>query len=488
MTADVARVDLAPGFSISRVLTGLWQIADMERDGRQVDRDRAATAMAPYAAAGLTTFDMADHYGSAELIAGAFRAASSTDVQLLTKWVPKPGPVTMTDARAAVDRARTRLGVEAIDLLQFHAWNYADPSWLETLFLLQELKTEGLVRHLGLTNVDTAHLNMAIASGIEIASNQVSFSLIDQRATRALAPYCAAHGVGLLAYGTVAGGWLTERWLGKEEPDWERTGTWSQMKYGRFIRSTGGWSALQRVLTAAATVAARHGVSIPVVASRYVLDQPGVAGVIIGARLGERLHVDDARRIFALQLTDEDRREIADALATLETIHGDCGDEYRTPPFLTASGDLSHHLNEMPPPYRTVPGPGGRTLCLSGTPWESMAGYARAVRYGSRVSVSGTTATLGSRVIGGRDPAAQAHFAIDKIEGALQSLGASLADVVRTRVFVKNIGDWEAVARVHGARFAAIMPANTLVGAPLVGDDYLVEIEADAEIGGGDQS
>ena len=312
MTADVARVDLAPGLSISRVLTGLWQIADMERDGRQLDRDRAAAAMAPYAAAGLTTFDMADHYGSAELIAGAFRAASSTDVQLLTKWVPKPGPVTMTDARAAVDRARARLGVEAIDLLQFHAWNYADPSWLETLFLLQELKNEGLIRHLGLTNVDTAHLNVAIASGIEIVSNQVSFSLIDQRAARALAPYCAAHGVGLLAYGTVAGGWLTERWLGKDEPDWERTGTWSQMKYARFIRSAGGWSALQRVLTAAATVAARHAVSIPVVASRYVLDQPGVAGVIVGARLGERSHVDDARRIFALRLTDEDRS-------------GDCG-------------------------------------------------------------------------------------------------------------------------------------------------------------------
>ena len=110
-------------------------------------------------------------------------------MQLLTKWVPKPGPVTRADVRAAVDRAHARLGVEAIDLLQFHAWNYADPSWLETLFLLQELKNEGLMRHLGLTNVDTAHLNMAIASGIEIVSNQVSFSLIDQRAGRALAPY-----------------------------------------------------------------------------------------------------------------------------------------------------------------------------------------------------------------------------------------------------------------------------------------------------------
>jgi enamine deaminase RidA (YjgF/YER057c/UK114 family) len=90
---------------------------------------------------------------------------------------------------------------------------------------------------------------------------------------------------------------------------------------------------------------------------------------------------------------------------------------------------------------------------------------------------------MGSRLIGGRDPAAQAQFVIDKIEGALQSLGGSLRDVVRTRVFVPNIGDWEAVARVHGARFAGIMPANTLVGAPLVGAEYLVEIEAEAEVG-----
>ena len=105
----VERIDLAPGLSISRVLTGLWQIADMERDGRTVDPDRAAAAMAPYVAAGLTTFDMADHYGSAELIAGTFRARHGAAAQLLTKWVPKPGRVTKADVRAAVDRARTRL-------------------------------------------------------------------------------------------------------------------------------------------------------------------------------------------------------------------------------------------------------------------------------------------------------------------------------------------------------------------------------------------
>lgn len=482
MTAAVERRTIAPGLSVSRAITGLWQMADMERDGRQVDLSQAAAAMAPYVAAGLTTFDMADHYGSSELVAGRFRAqAAPGTVQLLTKWVPKPGAVSKAEARAAVERALARLQAETIDLLQYHAWNYADPSWLETLSHLQELKHEGLIRHLGLTNVDTAHLRIVLTSGIEVVSNQVSFSLIDQRAARALAPFCAAHGVALLAYGTVAGGWLTEGWLGQPEPDWERSGTWSQMKYGRFVRQAGGWDALQRVLAAAAEVAARHGVSIANVASRMILDQPGVAAVIIGARLGEREHIADTARLFALTLGDDDRTALAGALASLHPIPGDCGDEYRRPPFLTASGDLSHHLDTMPPPYRTVQ-TGARTRCLSGTRWEDLAGFARAVRHGHRISVSGTTATLGDRVIGGRDAAAQTHFVIDKIEGALQSLGARLEDVVRTRIFVKNIADWEAVARAHGERFAAIQPANTLVGAPLVGDEYLVEMEADAEV------
>src|SRR5205085_7803743 len=124
------------------------------------------------------------------------------------------------------------------------------------------------------------------------------------------------------------------------------------------------------------------------VASRFILDQPGVAGVIIGARLGEREHIDDTLRLFPLTLTDQDRAEIRAALATLHPIPGDCGDEYRKPPFLTASGDLSHHLASMPAPYQTVARDGGRTLCLSGTSWARVAGFARAVRQGARIFVS----------------------------------------------------------------------------------------------------
>jgi aryl-alcohol dehydrogenase-like predicted oxidoreductase/enamine deaminase RidA (YjgF/YER057c/UK114 family) len=484
MAPMVERRDLSSDLSVSRVVTGLWQLADMERDGRTVDVDRAAAAMRPYVEAGLTTFDMADHYGPAEVVAGLFRSrAPQHQIQLFTKWVPKPGRISKAEVQAAVDRARTRLGIEAIDLLQYHAWNYADPSWLETLYDLQDLKSRGLIRHLGLTNVDTAHLRVVVASGIDVVSNQVSFSLLDQRAAIGLVPFCVEHGVQLLAYGTLAGGWLTDRWLGAPEPDWDRLPTWSMMKYGRFLRIAGGWSALQRVLKAAASVAARHGVSVANVASRFILDQPGVAGVIIGARLGEREHIDDTLRLFSLTLTDDDRAEIRAALSTLQPIPGDCGDEYRKSPFLTASGDLSHHLDSMPAPYQTMPRDRGRTLCISGTTWEGIAGFARAVRQGTRVIVSGTTATMGERVIGGSDPAAQTHFVIDKIEGALQSLGATLADVIRTRVYVRNIADWEAVARAHGARFGAIQPANTLVAAALVGDAYLVEIEAEAAIG-----
>jgi aryl-alcohol dehydrogenase-like predicted oxidoreductase/enamine deaminase RidA (YjgF/YER057c/UK114 family) len=485
MSSIVERRSLAPGLSISRVLTGLWQLADMERDGGVVDLDRAAAAMAPYVAAGLTTFDMADHYGPAEIVAGRYRSSvPGGTTQLFTKWVPKPGPVSKAEVRAAVELSLRRMRGETLDLLQYHAWNYADPSWLDTLFELQQLKREGLIRHLGLTNVDTAHLRVVVASGIEVVSNQVSFSLLDQRAAHLLTDYCRAHGVGVLAYGTVAGGWLTERWLGQPEPDWERTGTWSQMKYGRFIRAAGGWPALQRVLTAAAAVARRHGASIANIASRFILDQPGVAGVVVGARLGEREHIADTVRVFGIRLTDEDRAALGAALATLTPIPGDCGDEYRKPPFLTASGDLSHHLENLPAPYRVVTGADGRSLCLSGTVWEDIGGFARAVRRGPRITVSGTTATLGDRAIGGADPAAQTHFVIDKIEGALQSLGATLSDVVRTRIFVRHAADWEPVARAHGARFAGIQPANTLVCAALVGDEYLVEIEADAELAG----
>lgn len=483
MKPTVERCELRPGFSISRVLTGLWQIADMERGDKKLDLEATARAMGPYVEAGLTTFDMADHYGSAEDVAGLFVESGPAEsaVELLTKWVPKPGPVEEGDVRRAIERALERLRVPAIDLLQFHAWSYADPSYLDALFYLQELRDEGLIRHLGLTNFDTAHLRVVVASGIEIVSNQVSFSLFDRRAAGAMSELCGQHGVKLLAYGTLAGGLLTDRFLGRSEP--EAMKTWSQMKYKRFLDIAGSWESYQELLAVLQSVARKHDASIANVASRYILDQPAVGGIIIGARLGESEHIDDNLALFDVSLSGADRRAIEGAQADFGAIPGDCGDEYRRPPFLTASGDLSHHFESFPPPYAVRELADGRRRVLSGTHWEEDFGYCRAIRTGKTIRVAGTTASHGDRLIGGRDAAAQAHFAIDKIEGALQSLGSRLEDVVRTRVYVADLVDWERVARVHGERFAAIRPANTLVQARLVGAEYLVEIEVVAEVG-----
>ena len=127
-----------------------------------------------------------------------------------------------------------------------------------------------------------------------------------------------------------------------------------------------------------------------------------------------------------------------------------------------------------------------RSSISSGTDWERIAGFSRALRIGDRILVSGTTATDSGGVVGAGDAAAQTRYILDKIATAIGELGGSWRDIVRTRIYVRYIEDWEPVARVHGDYLGAIRPANTLVQAQLVGDDYLVEIEAEAVIGAGD--
>jgi aryl-alcohol dehydrogenase-like predicted oxidoreductase/enamine deaminase RidA (YjgF/YER057c/UK114 family) len=476
------RIELANGLEISRVITGLWQIADMERNGNTLDPVKASRHMEPYLNAGLSTFDMADHYGSSEIIAGAFKISlqDNSEVQLFTKWVPKPGKISREEVRGAVETALNRMQQSSIDLLQFHAWHYPDPSWLDGLFYLKELQEEGLIQHLGVTNFDAAHLRIAVASGIPLVSNQVCHSLLDRRAESKMSDVCREYNVKLLAFGTLAGGFLTDRWLGQSEPANEELRTWSQMKYKRFIDAAGGWEPYQNLLQSIKVIADKHNASIANIATRYILENEVVAGVIVGARLGESEHIQDNKSMLDITLDLDDIEKIKKAQNELKNIPGDCGDEYRKPPFLTASGDLSDHLESIPKAFEPVKNTNGKEQIFSGTEWEKFAGYCRAVKFDNRIHVSGTTATHGSLMIGGADAAAQTHFVIDKIEGVIESFGGSLADVVRTRIFVNKIDDWEQVARAHGERFQDINPANTLVEAKLVGEGYLVEIEAEA--------
>ena len=488
MTAIPDRIRLASDLEISRVVTGLWQVADQERAAGPLDLEAASSAMLDYARAGFDSFDMADHYGSAELIAGRMLArleSGASRPALLTKWVPTPGPMTAEVVRAGIAERLERLGVDAVDLLQFHWWSFDHLAWLDALVELARLREQGLIRHLGLTNFDTAHLRVAVGQGVPITTNQVSFSLLDRRAAGEMSTFCLARGVRLLAYGTLAGGLLTGRWLDRPEPRAEDIADWSKSKYRRFVGAAGGWAVLQSVLRACDRVGRRHGVSIANVATRWVLEQPAVAAIIVGARLGERAHWPDNARLFGFSLDAADHAEIGAALAGARPLPGDCGDEYRRQPFLTASGDLSHHLDSLPAMYQALPLPGrpGRLRVDTGSVWEGICGYSRAVRVGDRVLVSGTTATHGAGiVVCPGDPAGQAAYILDKIAASLRALGARMEDVVRTRVYLRDVADWEAVSRVHGRYFGEVRPANTLIEAGRLVGEYAVEIEAEAVV------
>lgn len=477
-------IQLAPGFEISRIVTGLWQVADMERNGKTLNPEETAQYMMPYVDAGFTSFDMADHYGSSEIIAGYFINNNSLGdrTQLFTKWVPTPGKISRADVRHAVLQALDRMQSPSIDLMQYHAWKYSDARWLDGLFYLNELKEKGLINHIGVTNFDAVHLKMALDTGIPIVSNQICHSLIDQRANGKLKKVCEDYNVKLLAFGTLAGGFLTDKWFGKPEPTDDELTTWSEMKYKRFIDVAGGWDVLQQLLKTINSVAEKHEVSIANISSRYILENPAVAAIIIGARLGLSSHIEDNKAMLDIELTQDDLNKIQEAQQRMQPIPGDCGDEYRRPPYLTASGDLSHHIATIPNAFESVSIGKDRQQVFSGTEWEGFAGYCRAIKDGNRILISGTTATHGEKLIGGSDPASQTHFIIDKIEGAVESLRGSLSDVIRTRVYVNDVDDWEAVARAHGDRFGKINPSNTLVQAGLIGEGYKVEIEAEAVI------
>ena len=479
------RIELAPGLDVPRILTGLWQVADMERDGASLDPDAAALALGEYAAAGFDAFDMADHYGSAEVIVGRHLARTGEKgATAFTKWCPLPGPMTRDIVRAGVQQRLDRLALPCLDLLQFHWWQYRHPGYLDAVLELDRLRRDGLIRYLGVTNFDSDHLRLLVRHGIPLVSNQVSFSLLDRRPAGRMTDVCRETGVTLLAYGVLAGGFLTDRWVGQPAP--AHIPDWSKSKYKRFIDAVGGWDALQRVLAAAQGIARKHGVSLANVATRWVLDQDGVGAVIVGARLGEREHRGDNLAVFGFALDAADRARLAEAQSTLRDLPGDSGDEYRKPPFLTASGDLSHHLAALPRVFAPRPGFARpeRTAVDSGSRWEPIAGYARAVRAGSRILVSGTTATHGEgAVVCPGDAEAQTVYILDKIGAAIEALGGELDDVVRTRIYVRDVARAEAVARVHGRYFGAVRPANTLVQvAGLVGDGYEVEIEAEADV------
>ena len=328
---------LARDLTICRILNGMWQVAGGHG---YIDYELAMEDMIRYHDAGFTTWDLADIYGPAEDFIGEFRRRLLAHKrkeeldrsQALTKWVPQPGKITRSTVKENIERSLRRMSVTSLDLLQFHWWDYDSPYYMDALKYLSELRDEGIIKHIGLTNFDTERMHIMIDSDLQIVSNQVQYSIIDRRPEVKMIPFCLDHNISLLAYGSICGGMMSERYLGETEPSATELNTLSLRKYKQMIDKWGGWNLFQELLSTLKRIAQKHNASIANIASHYILSKPAVAGVIIGVRLGIVDHRNNNMQVFNFSLDKTDYDDI-DSVCTksnnLFEIIGDCGDEYR---------------------------------------------------------------------------------------------------------------------------------------------------------------
>jgi len=315
----IERITLAEGHAISRLIRGGWQLAG---DHGPVDQAQVSNDLLAFHDAGITTLDCADIYTGVEAMIGDFRhhlanthgAEALARLKIHTKFVPDLAilpTITAADVTAIIDRSLQRLGQDRLDLVQFHWWDYAQPRIIDAALALRDLQQAGKIRLIGGTNFDAAHVAMLADAGVPFATLQVQYSLLDRRPAQAMAGVAARLGMHYLCYGTLAGGFFDEAWLGAPDPAGTITNR-SRIKYRLIIDEYGGWEAFQALLAVLDNIARRHDARIAQVAARWVLDQPHVAAVIIGA--SHPRHLPATQAIAALHLDAADHAAIAAVL------------------------------------------------------------------------------------------------------------------------------------------------------------------------------
>ncbi len=313
--SPVARAELGPGYSVSRIVKGGWQLAGGHGN---VTVDRAVEDMRRYVEAGVTTFDCADIYTGVEELIGLFlkrHPELRSRVQVHTKLVPDRGALATLasdDVGRIVDRSLRRLGVEALDLVQFAWWDYGVPRYVEAALALADLQRAGKIRHIGATNFDVPRLREIVAAGVPLIAHQVQYSLVDRRVASDMTAFCEERGIALLTYGSVLGGFLSELHLGVEEPVAPLENR-SLTKYKLIIDEFGEWGLFQELLATLRRIAQRREASIASVALAWVLDRPGVAAAVVGARHGR--HLDSTLAALSLELDGADLAAIDAVLA-----------------------------------------------------------------------------------------------------------------------------------------------------------------------------
>ena len=336
MTAE--KYELSPGYQISRVLNGCWQLSQGHSLDRELDFNDIRKAFYELKELGFTTFDCADIYTGAEEFIGSFITELKQsgdyhegDIQVHTKYVPDLEYLSKVDfafTESIIDRSLMRLNKEILDVVQFHWWDYEVPGMIETASHLKTLKEKGKIRNVAVTNFDTEHLAMLVDAGIPVVSCQTQYSLFDRRTEKTLQKYCSEHGIKLICYGTLAGGFLADRYIGRTRESVVPE-TRSQVKYLQIIDDSLGWDGYQKLLQLLSSIASVHGVSVAQVATRYILEQEDVAATIIGIR--SSAHVKDNDRIFSFSLDEEEKRLIHSLIDSYPTPEGEPFELERTP-------------------------------------------------------------------------------------------------------------------------------------------------------------
>lgn len=309
------RYTLKNGYSFSRIINGGWQLSDGHALKNAIEKKDVLKAFHQLAAKGFTTFDCADIYTGVEEFYGVFlkdflaAGGDRDDIQFHTKYVPDRkilAKINTEDVREAVHRSLRRLGVEQVDMLQFHWWSYDVPGYLDVLAELQKLKEEGKIGQVSLTNFDTQRTREIVESGINLSAMQAQYSLFDRRVEKRMQLFCKEHDIALLCYGTLAGGFLTDRWLGQPETaDWDNR---SLVKYRIIINDFGGWDAYQKLLRMLHTMSQKYSCNIANISSAYILQKMAVGAVIIGTRSSR--HINGNLKTLTVNPEPEDINKI----------------------------------------------------------------------------------------------------------------------------------------------------------------------------------
>ncbi|MBT8344972.1 MAG: aldo/keto reductase [Desulfofustis sp.] len=318
---------LRKNHSISRIIKGGWQLAG---DHGSVDRATAIADMEAFLDAGITTFDCADIYTGVEEMIGDFiqdtrmhRGQELADsICVHTKLVPdlsRLHDLTNAEVEAIVDRSLSRLKIDCLHLVQFFWWDLRLGNPLKSLEVLKRLQDKGKIKNLGITNWDVEGIGQFVENGFDIISAQVQYSILDRRPENGLIAWSAENNMQLLCYGSLAGGFLTEKWLGMEDPGYHFENR-SLIKYRLIIDEFGSWELFQHLLRTLQSIGHKHRVSLSAVAIRYVLERPQVAAAIVGARYAR--HLPETMEAFTFTLDKEDYTNLNAILYQSRGPHG----------------------------------------------------------------------------------------------------------------------------------------------------------------------